>query len=158
MKRAQGGLHAESPPYMNTATPLINYHHKSHGGTKYNAASHCHSYILPFLSNLMPSPGSSCIQLAVMVPVSPALRRDSMACSTTMACLGESTPPKVFEFPSARRGTACTAVQRGVCTRTGGKRHGVQLLRCHWLHVQQQLRTVMGPGLTNPHTAPCEQH
>lgn len=159
MKRAWGGAHAESPPHMNTATPLNNYHHNSHGRTKYNAASHCHSYILLLLSNVMLSPGSSSLQLAAMVPVSPALSRDSVASSTTLAWLRESTPPKLLEFPSARRGTAPTAVQRCVCTRAGGKGHRVQLLRWQWLHVQQQqLRTVMGPGLTNPHAAPCDQH
>lgn len=47
---------------MSTANPLINYHHNSYGGTKYNGASHCHSYILLLLSNLMPSPGSSSLQ------------------------------------------------------------------------------------------------
>lgn len=154
MKRAQGGLHAESSPHVNAATPLINYHHNSHGGTNIMLLVTA-SYILRLLSNLMPSPGSSSLQLAAMVSISPALHRDSVACSTTMAWLGESNPPKLFEFPSARKGTAHTAVQRGVCARTGGKGHEVQ---CHWLHVQQQLRIVVGPGLTNPHTAPCDQH
>lgn len=74
---AQGGVHAESPPHLNIATPFINYHHNSHGGIKSNAASHCHSYILLLLSNLMPSPGSSSLLLAAMVPVSPALSWDS---------------------------------------------------------------------------------
>lgn len=40
------------PPHMHTAAPLINYHHDSRGGTKYNAVSDCHSYILPVKFNV----------------------------------------------------------------------------------------------------------
>lgn len=82
VERAQGGVHAESPPHMNTAAPLINYHHNTHRGTNWNVASHCHSYILLLLSNVMPTLGSLSLQLAAMVPASPVVSRDSLACGT----------------------------------------------------------------------------
>lgn len=105
--------------------------------------------------------------MPAMMPVSQAHSRASSSAWHHHGLPGESGhPPPSQNFWVLRRETAASAVQRVFCTRADGEGkgwHRVQLLKCWWLHVQQEGRNTMGPGLTlrclwqvlNPYCRSC---
>ena len=166
VKWAQKGVCAKPPPHMHTAAPLINYHHDSRGGTQYNAVSDCHSHVLPHMSTLTPSIWSSSLQLPAMRGGrSPAFSRASSGQWLPHGLAeGVRPPPQTFGLRSARRGKAASAVRRGSlqegrgCAGYGCWHVGWWLRRQRACSRRSDIRTVTGPGLTNPHRATCNKH
>lgn len=66
-------------------------------------------------------------------------------------------PSQTFWISISKKGNSTYSCPKRRLHQGRREGRGIQLLRCQWLHVQHP-RIFLGPGLTNTHTAPCDQH